>query len=90
MIYDHSNYRCRLNIQLKKHKELKHINDGKYNWNFCDFKTDYVIKIWEHKLQEHPQTSDEFNSKQITVKDMAVNMIAELNFEQVLNTILEI
>ena len=57
------------------------MNDGKYDCNFCNFKTEYMIKIYEHKLQEHPDASDEFNSKKITAKDMAVNLLAEQNLE---------
>ena len=36
---DQCEYRCKLNIQYKKHLELKHTNEGTYKCKYCEFNT---------------------------------------------------
>jgi hypothetical protein len=76
-------YKCKLRIQLRNHVKNKHeiTEDRKFKCNACTFQTDVLLKIYEHKLGEHPETSIEFNPKTTTVKDMALNLISQQNLE---------
>ena len=95
-------YTCSLNIKLKRHMKTKHIQptetneksnasqeETKYNCTSCTFRTNYLVKMYEHKLEEHPETSIEFNPNKASAKDMALNLIAEQNLE-IMEEVLEL
>ena len=42
------------------------------------FQTDFLVKMYEHKLSEHPEIDIDFNPKTTSVRDMA---LAEQNIE---------
>ena len=77
-------YKCRLNIQLKKHTTKKHPSESKYNCNEYGFETNYVANTWEHTLEQHPDKSFEFTPKE------AENFILKLVAEQNANIVEEI
>ena len=79
-------YRCKYRIQLRNHTKNKHgpsehTEEQKFKCNVCPFKTNFLLKIYEHKLEAHPEIAMEFNPKLTTGKDMAINLIAEQNLE---------
>ena len=74
-------YKCTLNIQLKKHMEKKHVDEGKYQCNFCDFNTDVLTRMYEHKFSDHPELKIGFTPKNVTSKEYLVNFLAEQNKE---------
>ena len=82
---DQYDYSCKLRIQLRHHIIRAHQSrkdeEKKYTCTSCSFQTDFLIKIYEHKLATHPEVSMEFNPKTTSVKDMAINLIAEQNIE---------
>ena len=54
---------------------------GKFKCSSCTFQTDFLLKIYEHKLGEHPDSTMKFNPQTTTVKEMALNLIAEQNMD---------
>ena len=72
-------YRCRYNIQLRKHLRTTHVIEQKYTCKFCDFSTDFVANTWEHMLWKHPDQSSEFEGRQ--QKDLILKLVAEQNAE---------
>ena len=78
-------YICTLNIQLKKHIQQKHENEQiqimKFNCNFCDYGSNLLTKMFEHRLDDHKEDTSDFISKHTVVKDMLINLIAEQNIE---------
>ena len=79
---DQCDYKCHLNIQLNKHKKTDHkAVDQKYKCKFCSFQSDYLIKMYEHKLAEHPDDPIDSNPKRTTVNDMILNQLAEQNMD---------
>ena len=76
-------YKYKLNIQLVQHMKKKHepVIDKKYKCSSCAFQSDYLIKMYEHRLSVHPETPIGFSPKSTSAKDMAINLIAEQNME---------
>jgi hypothetical protein len=71
---DQCDYKCRLNIQLKKHIDVKHMvkASGKYNCKECGYVSEFIADAWNHTLAKHPDKSYEFN------KDETENMILKI------------
>ena len=65
-------FKCKLNIQLKKHTQNKHKEGAKYNCNECGFSTDM-----EHTLSEHPDKSFQFTQEES--ENMLLKLVAEQN-----------
>ena len=59
----------------------KKFHAKKFKCNFCSFKADVVLKMYEHKLAEHPDIPQEFIPKKTDVKDMILNLLAEQNLD---------
>ena len=57
---DLCDYKCKYNIQLRKHLRAMHVMDQKYNCKECEYKTDYVANTWKHTLNQHPDKPLEF------------------------------
>ena len=60
---DQCNYKCYLNIQLKKHKNAVHRvaePDLKYKCASCDFSSNHILHMWEHRTNNHPQQTPNF------------------------------
>ena len=74
---DECDYKSRLNIQLKKHKERKHINTMKYKCSGCYYSSDHLAEMWKHSLDEHPNEKVQLNSK--VKDDILVNLLAAQN-----------
>ena len=73
-------FTCRLNIQMKKHKEKEHIDKQKtYECNFCGFESNLMIKMYEHKFNVHPEIPIDSKTADTTPKDFIINMLAEQN-----------
>ena len=70
-------YKCTLDIDLKNHIQLKHKKETKYWCTECKFVTNYVANTWEHTLAEHPDSSFEFNPKQMD--NLVLKLVAEQN-----------
>ena len=70
-------YKCTLDIDLKNHTQLKHKKETKYWCTECKFVTNYVANTWEHTLAEHPDSSFEFNPKQMD--NVVLKLVAEQN-----------
>ena len=78
---DECQYKCLLNIRLKKHKKAVHEvqeNDLKYNCEKCAFATNYLLHLWEHREQKHPDQTPTFHPRS---KDMALALLAEQNID---------
>ena len=79
---DQCDFKCHLNIQLNKHKKAIHKpEDLKYKCTFCAFQSDYLIKMYEHKLEDHPDDPIDSNPKRTNVIDMILNLLAEQNMD---------
>ena len=102
-------YKCRLNIALKKHikheheqklkqcdscdnkfgseSDLKehmiqnHETQSKYGCNFCNYETNVLTKMFEHKFDVHPDIDSDFKpqSEAKDSKDFLLNLILEQN-----------
>ena len=69
-------YKCKLNIQYKKHMNLKHKQDKRYSCKHCEFSTNFIGSVWEHTLSEHEdEESTAFTPKES--KNFILNMVAE-------------
>ena len=79
---DECEYKCTLNIQLRKHKNRKHPNDSeielKYKCNECDFSSNYLLDSMKHRQSKHPELFQDFTENP---KDMALTVVAEQNME---------
>ena len=70
MMCDQCDYKCRLNIQLNKHKKKKHKDaqlELKYNCGSCDFAANQLLHVWEHRQSKHPDKIPEFPSKTLRI-----------------------
>ena len=78
---DQCEYKCGLNIKLKKHKQKCHDQQQdtklRYQCEGCVFSSDYLLQIWEHRLKKHPDFVTEFSPNRSN--DMALSLIAEQN-----------
>ena len=78
-------YECNLNIQMKKHIKKIHVGSEKepnYFCNLCDFTTNFVDQLWNHKLEEHGDKY--FNHNNFTENDrknILFSVVAEQNVE---------
>jgi hypothetical protein len=78
---DECQYKCLLNIQLKKHKKAVHEvqeSELKYDCEKCAFATNYLLHLWEHREQKHPDQTPTFHPRS---KDMALALLAEQNID---------
>ena len=69
-------FKCRLNIQMKKHMKLKH-EESRYNCIECSFTTNYVANTWEHTVDQHPDKS--LNLTQKEADNFILKLVAEQN-----------
>ena len=74
------NFRCRLRIQLKKHMQRYH-EEQKFKCNFCEFQSNVLLRIYEHKISNHPDNPMEFQPNSNPVSEMVMNMLAEQNLD---------
>ena len=74
-------YKCNLNIKMKKHKEKHHTQKKTphYPCNLCEFRSDHIEHMWNHKLDKH--TGEYFNVRKFS-KDERQNMLFSLVAEQ--------
>ena len=70
-------YKCRLNIQLKKHIKTKHQDVKKYNCEECYFSINFVANQWEHSFKQHPEQTFRFN--EIQSENTLLKIVAEQN-----------
>ena len=60
-------YKCRFNIQLKKHMNRKHCGketeQGKYKWVLCSFNGNFLHDIWKHRQAVHADAIPEYLPK---------------------------
>ena len=51
-------YECKLNIQLLQHIRKKNapVMDQKFKCSSCAFQSNFLLKMYEHGLSEHPET----------------------------------
>ena len=80
IVCDLCQYKCKYNIQLRKHLKSMHVMEQKYTCKVCDFSTDYVANTWKHMMNKHPDQSFEFQSEQ-NENDIIVKLAAEQNAE---------
>ena len=59
-----NDYKCKYNIQLKKHSQNKHKSTAAYNCNACNFSTEFVASVWEHTAADHPDLAPELTPLQ--------------------------
>ena len=69
------NFRCKYNIELKKHRDSAHSDITKYNCNYCDFVTNYLGNAWEHSLNMHPQLQTNFTPQEN--ENIVLRLVAE-------------
>ena len=74
-------YKCRFNIQLKKHMESKHCEQGKYKCALCSFNGNFLHDIWQHRQTVHADTIPESLPKSKSSQDIATAYLAEQNLE---------
>ena len=74
---DQCDYKCTLNIKLKKHKKRVHEDQDdksqRFKCNMCDYTTDFVLYIWEHRQANHPNDIPQFSPQS---KDMVLSLLA--------------
>ena len=79
---DQCEYKCRLNIQLKKHKKTSHLPDSdvklKYKCDACSFASEYIMHLWDHRQKLHPEQLQDFSPRP---KDMVLSLLAEQNID---------
>ena len=74
---DQCDYKCGLNIQLKKHMKMKHEAPTKYTCKECEYSSDFIADAWEHTLKQHPDKSVQFTPKE--TENMILKIVAEQN-----------
>ena len=70
-----NDYKCKYNIQLKKHSQNKHKSTAAYNCNACNFSTEFVDSVWEHTAADHPDHAPELT--QLQRKNFILTIVAE-------------
>ena len=75
---DQCEYKCRLNIQLKKHKKNNHNIELKYSCSECSYSSDYLVHMWSHGESTHPEHMKNFTPRP---KDMVLSLVAEQNMD---------
>ena len=83
-------YKCKLNIQMKKHIRADHMEvaEKRFKCNWCDFQSDGVITLNKHNLNQHPESQMDSKSKTVNVSESILNLLAEQNLdmmEEVIN-----
>ena len=71
---DQCGYKCKYNIQLKKHLTNTH-QTKKHYCKTCDYSTDFIASTWEHTLNAHPEQGDEFSPKD--KENLILKIVAE-------------
>ena len=69
-------YKCRLNIMLKKHIQKEHPH-MKHTCEQCEYGTNFIANIWEHSLSHHPKKSPQL--KEIENENFIIKIVAEQN-----------
>ena len=68
-------YKCRFNIQLKKHMNRKHCGketeQGKYKCVLCSFNGNFLHDIWKHRQAVHADAIPEYLPQTKSSQDMA-------------------
>ena len=75
-------YKCKFNIQLKKHRKTHHEESGNagYSCQSCSFKSYLLTDMWSHKISNHPEENNQFNSiSKKSPTDLILNFLAEQN-----------
>ena len=54
-----------------------------WHWNFCDFETNVIAKLFEHKFVVHPDIDTEFKpqAEAKNANEFILNLLAEQNLE---------
>ena len=55
--------------------------EQKFKCNFCDFQSNVLIRIYEHKISSHPDNPMEFQPSANPVSEMVMIMLAEQNLD---------
>ena len=78
---DKCEYTCKLNIQLRRHKKMKHEpeNVTEYCCVCCEFKSFYLTDLWTHKLTYHAPEDLQYNPVKKSPTDLILNILAEQN-----------
>ena len=64
IVCDQCDYKCKYNIQLKKHRQNSHKSSAKYKCKACNFTTEFIGSSWEHVATDHPELADELTPEQ--------------------------
>ena len=76
-------YKCRLNVQLKKHKKTMHpkTSQPKQTWSCetCGFASEFILDMWKHREEQHSNSTPEFQPK--PKQDFAIAFLAEHNLD---------
>ena len=75
-------YKCKFNIQLKKHISKHHesseLKNLKYKCEACDFSSDFYLYICEHKITNHDKVVENDEMKTMNI---ALRFLVEQNIE---------
>ena len=55
--------------------KAKHIEEGKYSCKYCEFKSNYIGKCWEHTMNVHEDSANPFTPKEAS--DFILNVVVE-------------
>ena len=75
---DLCDYKCSLNIKLKKHKLAKH-KGATFGCDTCPFTANILNDVWAHRQTKHPETLPVFLPQTNSVQEMGIPYIAEQN-----------
>ena len=81
LMCDQCEYRCNLNIKLKKHKmvhQKEKETDLIYECDVCDLTFDFLTQALEHRQTKHSDLEPDLSPKP---KDMAMSLLIEQNVE---------
>ena len=91
---EYCEYQGKYNIQMRKHTEKEHKDklgsntkktvteesNQKYKCKFCDYASDTIGQIWNHKLDKHTGQSFNFNNiDKVDKNKFLFNLLAEQN-----------
>ena len=80
IVCDLCKYRCKYNIQLRKHLKTVHAMEQKYTCKECDYTTDFIANTWEHMMMKHPDQSSEYEREK-SDKNIILKLVADQNAE---------
>ena len=58
----------------------KHAEDYKFECNFCEFKSNVLMKMYEHKFVNHPENPMDFTPSASNVTELMHTTLAEQNY----------